>query len=292
MGIRTDMAAELRTGAMAQNAKKKDHEPDGVIYDECILPSGNKKSTIDIVNENGSGSLGRPCGRYVTISFDDIIDMTYDRFESLCRIVSAELADIADRAAPQRTSLLLCGLGNRRLASDAIGTYAAEAVISTRHIKEYNRALFDGAGFFDVSTLCPGVKAQTGMETAELILGAVKSISPSLVIVVDSLAAGQSENLCRTVQLTDTGIAPGSGIGNHRTAINRELLGVPVVAIGVPTVIDAATLVPDAPDSLYGMFVSPKDIDARALLIGRMIGYSVNLAFHRSISVPDMMIMQ
>jgi len=160
--------------------------------------------------------------------------------------------------------------------------------------------VFNAAGFFNVSALTPGVSAQTGIETLELIKGAINEAKPDVLIVVDALAARMTERLARTVQLCDTGISPGSGVGNHRAAINRESVGIPVISVGVPTVIDCATLVFDAlaaagvdgnVDVPRGMFVCPKDIDARAELVGGIIGYAINLAFHKNMTVPEMMIM-
>ena len=170
----------------------------------------------------------------------------------------------------------------------------------TRHIKNSDKKLFDAAGFFDICAIMPGVAAQTGIETLDLVKSAAGEANPDLLIVADALAARKAERLGCTVQLTDTGISPGSGVGNCRGAINKETTGVPTIAVGVPTVIDSGTLIKDVLDEAGakcevnipgGMFVCPKDVDVKAELVGGMIGYAINLAFHKSMSIPEMMIM-
>lgn len=299
MQIRTDLAAELREAKMKERAERDAGELDGVKYSERT-DGDISVSMIDIISDAGAEKLGRPCGRYVTVSFPDVVSMGYDEYERVCRTVSENIASLCRAACPDMNSVLVCGLGNRHLASDAVGVITAERTVVTRHIKNSDEDVFNAAGFFNVSALTPGVSAQTGIETLELIKGAINEAKPDVLIVVDALAARMTERLARTVQLCDTGISPGSGVGNHRAAINRESVGIPVISVGVPTVIDCATLVFDAlaaagvdgnVDVPRGMFVCPKDIDARAELVGGIIGYAINLAFHKNMTVPEMMIM-
>ena len=219
--------------------------------------------------------------------------------ERICRVISKNISELAGRASDGARSVLVCGLGNRRLAADAVGVIAAEHTLVTRHLKKSDREVFDKAGFFDICAVMPGVLAQTGIETRELILGAVREARPDLIIVVDSLAARKTERLGRAVQLTDTGISPGSGVGNNRAAINIGTTGVPTLAIGVPMVIDSTTLISDALEkagvtgdiSAPDLFVCPKDVDMRTELVGSLIGYAINFAFHGNMTLPEMMIM-
>lgn len=299
MEIRTDLALELREAKMKDEAKRDEGEEDGVIFSE--ENEGNVRvSTIDIVNENGEKKLGKPRGRYVTVSFGDLSSVGYDEYEHICRVTAERISLIVDRISDSAGSVLVCGLGNRRFAADAVGVISAEKTLITRHIKSSDGELFKKAGFFDICAIMPGVLAQTGIETLDLVKGAVAEARPDVLIVIDSLAARCTERLAGTIQLSDTGISPGSGIGNHRAALSRETLGVPTVAIGVPMVIDSNTLISDALENAGAdlnikmppsMFVCPKDVDIKAELVGSLIGYAINLAFHKNLSLPEMMLM-
>lgn len=298
MSFRTDLAVELREEKMKNVAERDAGEIDGVIFGET-RDGGVVVNTIDIIDERGEMKLGKPRGRYVTVSFGDVGEMGYDEYERICRVISKNISELAGRASDGARSVLVCGLGNRRLAADAVGVIAAEHTLVTRHLKKSDREVFDKAGFFDICAVMPGVLAQTGIETRELILGAVREARPDLIIVVDSLAARKTERLGRAVQLTDTGISPGSGVGNNRAAINIGTTGVPTLAIGVPMVIDSTTLISDALEkagvtgdiSAPDLFVCPKDVDMRTELVGSLIGYAINFAFHGNMTLPEMMIM-
>ncbi len=283
--MRSDLAEELRTHAMAARAKEDAGEIDGVLYSERT--DGDVRiSDIRVVNEAGEQKLGKPRGRYLTVSFPTAANLGYADLLRLCDILAAQIREFAGQAE----SVLICGLGNRRLTADAVGVTAADAVLATHHMKLYEKETFEKSGFFDVAVLTPGVTANTGMEAAALIEGAVRQTGASLVVAVDALAAREASRLARTIQLSDSGIAPGSGIGNRRAALTKETLGVPVLAIGVPTVVDTATLLCDAlkespPSdevlaSLSGLFVSPKEIDIIVRNVGRLIGFALNRAFH------------
>ena len=299
MNIRTDLAIELRENSMAQIAERDGGEFDGVVFNETES-GGVHVSTIDIINEHGEKKLGKKAGRYVTVSFGNVSSMSFDEYERACGVIAENISSMAGRICEEADSVLVCGLGNRRFSADAVGVIAAERTVITRHIKADDPDLFRAAGFFDVSALTPGVLAQTGVETLDLVLGAVEKTNPDLIVVIDALAARQTERLACTVQLTDTGISPGSGVGNHRSAINKDTAGKPTIAIGVPMVIDSNTLIFDAlnsagaqtPEKLPpSMFVCPKDVDVMAELVGGMIGYAVNLAFHKNMTLQEMMIM-
>lgn len=297
--IRTDLAVELRDEAMKNTAVCDAGEIDGVKYYEETR-GGATVNIIDVMNDDGSKKLGKPIGEYITLSFGNIADADFSSFCALCSAVSFYISKLVNKSITKPRSVLVCGLGNKNFSADAVGVIGAEHTIITRHIKNSDGELFEKTGFFDICALTPGVLAQTGIETLELIRGAVSTASPDAVIVIDSLAARQTSRLGTTVQLSNTGISPGSGVGNHRAAIDEKTLGVPVYAIGVPMVIDSEVLVRDALDASgynveinvpRGTFVCPKDVDSKAELLGSLIGYAINLAFHKNIQIPEMMIM-
>jgi spore protease len=192
-------------------------------------------------------------------------------------------------------SVLVCGLGNRSITADALGPAVADALVITRHVRLCEASLFDSLFSLEVASFAPGVLAQTGIDTGELIRGAVEHVAPDLVVAIDALAARSADRLMTTVQLCDTGIAPGSGMGNHRCRLDRQTLGVPVIAIGVPTVVNSATLIRDAlevggigdisPDLerlLEGgrsFFVSPKESDLAVRELSAIIARALNSAF-------------
>ena len=209
--------------------------------------------------------------------------------------IAYQLRSLLPDAGPH-AQILVAGLGNRAMTPDAVGPIAVENLLVTRHMVRTLPRQFQG--FTPVSALCTGVLARTGLETLELIQGAAARVRPAAVIAIDALAARSRDRLCATVQLSDTGLTPGSGVGNHRRAVDRAALGVPVIAVGVPTVIDGATLCadllaeagcPQQPLSGRGaaLFVTPQDIDQRVTELGRMVGYAVTLALQRGLTLED-----
>ena len=182
--------------------------------------------------------------------------------------------------------MLVVGLGNREVTPDALGPEVVGNLRITRHVvKEYGKAAFEKEKVHMVSGIVPGVMAQTGMETLEIVRGVVEETQPDVVVAIDALAARSSKRLNRTIQISDAGIHPGSGVGNHRHSLTRETIGVPVVAIGVPPVVDAATIVYDAvrdrnavPPGLNSMFVTPKDIDETIKHLSFTISEALNIA--------------
>lgn len=218
-------------------------------------------------------------------------------FRDCVHCVAGELTAVLPEDPMAR--LLVIGLGNREVTPDAVGPQAVENTVVTRHLITH---LPDTFGHMrPVAALAPGVLGSTGLESAEIIQGVVEKCRPDAVILVDALASMSLKRLCTTVQITDTGIVPGSGVGNARAAINQDLLQVPVVAMGVPTVVDAATLAAELLTSAgqeeladqldrgakENMIVTPKDIDARVREISRLVGYSINLAAHPDLSFGD-----
>lgn len=247
---------------------------------------GYPVTQVDILDRQGAAALGKPIGSYRTVDLTGFWRRGEDFFDRAVRAVGRQLKDLL----PERGSVLVVGLGNRAMTPDAVGPLAADCVLVTRHLIAAMPRQF--SGFRPVSVLRTGVLGTTGVESAEAVGGLVRTVQPSLVIAVDALAARRSERLCCAVQLSDTGIIPGSGVGNHRCALNRQTLGVPVLSIGVPTVVDAATLAADllesagcgtntAPQSFpvsNGLMVTTGDIDAQVRDLSKVIGYGINWA--------------
>ena len=228
-------------------------------------------------------AVGKPVGRYVTIDLRPY----FRREDGFFRRAAACLAGELRTLLPGRGEaypVLAAGLGNRGMTADAVGPLALESLLVTRHMVRALPRQF--AGFTSVAALAPGVLAATGMETLELLRGAVQATGSAAVIAIDALAARSRDRLCATVQLGDTGLIPGSGVGNHRKAINTETLGVPVVAVGVPTVI-AASLLGEGTEDDDPLFLTPRDIDEKVRELGRLIGYGITLALQEGLTVED-----
>ncbi len=260
--IRTDLALE------AKESFEEDHvEIRGVKITETEDEEREIRTTrVVIETENGAKAMGKPVGTYVTMEAPhmSVSDEGYHR-----EVSEALAGHLRELLGDREQSVLVVGLGNREVTPDALGPYVAGHVDITRHmIREYGKAFLDRERTCPVSALIPGVMAQTGMETLEIIRGVVEETKPDVVIAVDALAARSTRRLNRTIQITDTGINPGSGVGNHRDGITKETLGVPVIAIGVPTVVDAATIVNDTMESL----VDTMDRDAHIKNLGGALG--------------------
>lgn len=230
--IRTDLAVEAIGQVKEKDRKKvesKIEEIDGI-------------TVTDVVIRDDSGKeIGKKDGRYITVEFEDITD--HDNRKKVESIVVEQLKKlISDIHMEQNQSCVVIGLGNSSSTPDALGPMVASRVLVTNHLFEYGEV---EDGFRPVATFTPGVMGQTGIETMDLIRGLVGEIHPDFMIVVDALASQSVNRVNRTIQMTDTGIHPGSGVGNHRKEISKETLGIPVIAIGVPTVVDAVTIVSD-----------------------------------------------
>ena len=283
--VRTDLCEELCAGAPPLNG---------------ILKSSSERNGITVVrvevtSGEGAALLGRPVGTYLTLHTGKVWLMEKDEQRAAAETIADCLVSLIRKGCPAKGPVLAVGLGNPCLAADAVGPFTVREITVTRHLKDAMPALFDALGGLSVAALSPGVIGQTGIETAELVLGAVRTVRPSLVIAVDALAARGTDRLVSTVQLSDTGISPGSGVGNHRAAIDRKILGVPVIAIGVPTVIDANTLVLDAlekagasdavPENLFSygdnFFVSLKECDAAVSAVSSLLAEAIDLALKR-----------
>ena len=294
---RTDLALEAaqlwREGAGAAA------EPRGV---ECrqARREGWPVTTVRITDGEGARSLGKPEGTYVTLELDGLARREEDAFGRAARAVAAELSALLDLGPGE--PVLVVGLGNRGVTPDSIGPLAAGHTLVTRHLVDRVPEHF--GAFRPVAALAAGVLGATGVESGRLARAVVREIRPARVVCVDALAARGVERVCRTVQLADTGIVPGSGVGNAREALNADTLGVPVVAVGVPTVVDAATLARDllAASGLAGaeeaelgeaerLFVTPRDIDTQVRDLARVVGYGINLALHPGLSLEDIQLL-
>ncbi|WP_270579780.1 GPR endopeptidase [Butyricicoccus sp. OF27-2pH9A] len=288
MAFRTDLAVEAienhKSAAALPHVRQSDRTLEGFAVHE-----------VRILSEDAAREIGKPQGRYLTLELDALIRREEDAFPRACKALSTLLRELLPR--PNDGPVLIAGLGNRMITPDAIGPQTADHVIATRHLVAQSPAIF--ADWRPVSALAPGVLGQTGVETGEVICGVLDRVRPAAVIAVDALAAGRLSRLLRTVQLADTGITPGAGVGNARAALNKETLGVPVIAVGVPTVVDGATLAheissqlgqPDCEaldDLSQPVMITTRDIDREVADISRMIGYAVNMALHPHLSVAD-----
>lgn len=247
--------------------------------------------TVDILNETGAQALGKPAGRYATLTMDGLARRERDAFGRAARAVAGELTALMGSLPPQ-APVLVVGLGNRAITPDAVGPQVQAHTLATRHLVAAMPEQF--GAFRPVAALAAGVLGTTGMESGELVQAVCRAVRPAWVIAVDALAARSVERLCRTIQLSNAGIVPGSGVGNHRFALDEQTLGVPVAAIGVPTVVYGATLAADLlghePQGLGAagdLLVTPKDIDSQVADLSKVIGYGINLALQPQLSVED-----
>jgi len=289
MSFRTDLAVE----AIENMGEAADEQH--VRQTERIL-EGFSVTEVEILSETAAKDIGKPCGRYQTFALDALLRREEDAFPRACRALSSLIRELLPDLQ-EDSPVLVAGLGNRMITPDAIGPQSADHVIATRHLIGQMPEVF--SSWRPVSALSPGVLGQTGLETSEVIRGVLEQIQPAAVIVIDALAAGRLSRLLRTVQLTDTGITPGSGVGNARAAFHAETFGVPVVAIGVPTVVDGSTLAHEITRQLDGpscealedlarpVMITTRDIDREVADLSRLIGYAVNMAMQPHLTVAE-----
>lgn len=279
MKVRTDLALEERESFDGRGV-----EIHGVEVEEsCDEERDVRLTRVKIVSERGAREMGKSRGTYLTLEAPGLASPDEDYH----REVSEMIADLLRELTGTAESVLVAGLGNRDVTPDALGPQAVSNLMITRHlIREYGREMMGMDGCCVVSGIVPGVMAQTGMETSEILQGIIEETRPDLLIVIDALAARSTRRLGRTVQITDTGIQPGSGVGNHRGSLTKESLGIPVIAIGVPTVVEAAAIVYDAqgncekmPPHLNGMFVTPKNIDEMIKQLSFTLSEALNMVF-------------
>ena len=311
--IRTDLALEMCEYLMESSVEMFD----GIQSEELNIYDC-KITRIDILNENGAKFIGRPTGRYVTIDVGKMNEKTRKEFETNVDIIAKEILNCIsslNENIPPNGGVLICGLGNGQVTPDALGPEVVKNIMVTRHLDDDTKLYF-GGNIRPVAAISPGVLGQTGLETAEIIKSLADKISPALIIVIDALAARKLSRIATTVQISNVGIVPGSGVGNRRSVINRDTLGIPVISVGVPTIVDAATMAGDIIgmtsaryNSVLGkmedddrnslirdilkpydlnLMVTPTDIDIINSVTAKSVGFAINRALHKNINFNEM----
>lgn len=289
MEIRTDLALE-----QTQAVERSGALPRGVtVRRENRL--GMEATVVEITSRAGEKAVGRPKGIYVTVDMEGVLRREKDSFQQAVGCIAGYLRELL--GLPERLPVLVAGLGNREITPDSVGPLTADHILVTRHMVQQMPKEF--GAFRPVTALVPGVLGTTGMESAETVRAMAEKSEAAAVIAIDAIAARDTARLCSTVQLSNTGISPGSGIGNHRNALNESTLGVPVIALGVPTVTDAGTLAMDILEQAgvepqgfsggaTGMIVTCSDIDRRVREIARVLSYGINSALQGGLGLEEL----
>lgn len=313
---RTDLAVEMRE--IDKERRGSGEEAGGVSVSEKSIGAVSI-TYVEVSDKNGEKAIGKPIGKYITIEPESIQYADEDERDDCIKILSDCICELAGNA--KMKSVLIVGLGNRMITADALGPKTVDKIFVTRHLKQSMPSLSEKIEC-SVCAIAPGVLGITGMETAEIVKGLVRYAKPDMVICVDALAAREIKRLNQTIQLSNTGICPGSGVGNHRSALDFETLGVPVLSIGVPTVIDAVTMTYDAamkifedlnigsesavakikkasPSDLYSMIeaviqpsvgkltVTPKEVDSAIERISSIVAGGINLALQKNLTMDE-----
>lgn len=301
-GIRTDLALEATERFTEENVEIRGVE----ISEDCDEEKDVRTTVVKITTENGARTMGRPQGNYITIEAPGLSMSDEDYHREISEKLALHLKKLIHLEREQ--SILVVGLGNSAITADSLGPHVVDNLYITRHmIREYGLKSMGKERMHRVSGIIPGVMAQTGMETSEIVQGIVAETKPDVVIAIDALAARSTRRLNRTIQITDTGINPGSGVGNHRVGLTEENLQVKVIGIGVPTVVDAATIVRDSmahlldaleeteqkefleemiSPHLHTMFVTPRDVDETVKYLSYTISEGLNIAFSQQPESP------
>ncbi len=290
---RTDLAHEAHQ--IFQEANKRVGDPDGIVS-ETFTEKGIQVTRVEIRSPQGEQALGKPQGTYVTVDLHPLIRREPNAFADTTALVARQLRSMLP--PEDNRPVLVTGLGNRAVTPDAYGPWVAKDVIATRHL--LSSMPEDFSMLSPVTVLSPGVLGSTGLESGEQICGISQKVPPRALIVIDALAARRTERLCRSIQISDAGLTPGSGVGNHRFSLNRETMGVPCIAIGVPTVVDSLTLAADLMESNNGnvdeeemrknhapYFVTSREIDAELRLCARVTAYAINKALQPGLSTQE-----
>ena len=301
-GIRTDLALEATERFTEENVEIRGVE----ISEDYDEEKDVRTTVVKITTENGARIMGRPQGNYITIEAPRLSMSDEDYHREISEKLALHLKKLIHLEREQ--SILVVGLGNSAITADSLGPHVVDNLYITRHmIREYGLKSMGKERMHRVSGIIPGVMAQTGMETSEIVHGIVTETKPDVVIAIDALAARSPRRLNRTIQITDTGINPGSGVGNHRVGLTEENLQVKVIGIGVPTVVDAATIVRDSmahlldaleeteqkefleemiSPHLHTMFVTPRDVDETVKYLSYTISEGLNIAFSQQPESP------
>ena len=298
---RTDLALEIN-----EEASKKEGRVKSIIVEESHDKDKNIHVTkLVITGKNGEKILGRRKGTYITIEADDLCTAFDGENKKISSVIAENLSNLInnnlkDAKTLENAKVLVTGLGNRNFSADALGPKVVEKILITNPLS-FSYEDEEDEPQNGICAISPGVMAQTGMETSDVIKGIVKVIKPDVIIVIDALAARNTKRLNRTVQISDKGINPGSGVGNHREGITDENIGIPVLAIGVPTVVDTTTIVSDVvykfldgytdeekykflkdvmTPEMMDMYVTPKEIDENINIISSIIAEAINMVFY------------
>lgn len=292
MARRTDLALEEKE-LWEESAGETTQLP-GVRARE-FSQKGVHITQVEILDQHGEQALHKPVGTYLTLEIDELARKKRDSFPKAAQVLGKQLRELMQ--LKQGDKVLVAGLGNLAVTPDAVGPKVLDHLLVTRHLIEQLPSFF--GDYRSVAAISPNVLGVTGLESAEVVGGVVQTARPDCLIVVDALASREPRRVCSTVQLADTGITPGSGVSNAREAFNRERFGIPVFAVGVPTVVDMETLAEDygkpgfsgeaVAEACGGqkMIVTPRDIDAKVNEIAKLIAYGINLAVHEGISMED-----
>ena len=287
---RTDLAMEARE-LWQEQAGKADALPGVEARDG--LRDGIPVNTVRVLDRQGEQALGKPQGTYITLTLEGLASREEGVFPRCVQAVAAELTELL-QPVPKDGLVLVAGLGNRAITPDAVGPKVHQNTLVTRHLVRQMPEHF--GALRPVASLAAEVMGATGMESGELVRAVCEKLRPACVVAVDALASRSLKRLCRTVQLTDTGITPGSGVGNHRMGLTRDTLGAPVIALGVPTVVDGATLAADllGLDELPSLnrdrdlLVTPKDIDSQVNDLAKVIGYGLSMALQPGLGLEEL----
>lgn len=303
---KTDLASEIHEYL----SKKLPPDIDGIVHERKKVDI-LEAQTVTVSNQIGVQKTGKPIGRYTTVNVGKLTGVTHDEFKGKC----VALSKILSEYIPESGSCLFAGIGNRKITADASGPECADRIVVTRHLKNSDSGLFAAMGLRETMCVSTDVLGNTGLEAAEILAGVVKDVKPSFIIVVDALATSSLGRLATTVQICDTGLSPGSGVNNRRLPITADTMGVPVFAIGIPTVADIVSVITEvylgsgvgasAQDdrnigklheafrgvvsaSPSARFITPKDSDAIIRASAKLMAYAVNLSLHRDLSYDDM----
>ncbi len=320
---------------MTSNTSKSAYSPKSDLAVECVELSFGKHltdkdgittkretiggllcDTVQVKTEKGAQKLGKPRGVYITVDIGKIWLYGKDDFKKVCLVCAQKLSEILPQNYKNGGSCLLAALGNKKITADSQGPLCAESFIVSRHIKQQNPSLFSSLELYETMCVAPGVLANSGVESATVIKGVAEKTKPSFIIAVDSLAARKTERIAATLQISNVGITPGSGVGNHREAVDSSTMGIPVISIGIPTVVDALTVCSDVLEEYIkknesqalpqeretlkavlssvsenggnGFFLTPKNADVISQNSAKLIAMTINKALNPSLTFEDM----
>ena len=296
--FRTDLADERLNECL------KHGNIDGISSEDVNLGDTLKVTKVKVLNEKGKQKIGKEIGTYITLEIKNIEMVTEEELEKISLIISEQLKDLYK----DYNSILIVGLGNIDTTADSIGPKVIKDLCITRHLKKYAPELIS-ENSKEISAIAPGVLGTTGIETQEIIKGIIEKVKPDCIIAIDALISRDISRLFKTIQISDTGIVPGAGVGNKRKEISKNTMGVPVIAIGVPTLVEAATIVADSIEliskqfeefkklkeaskedkyrlikavlepSKYNLAVTPKEVDSLVDNMKRVVSHGINNSF-------------